>query len=253
MTTDPFRVFLDLHLRMPRQGPGTRAATERALKLLGDLPPQPDILDMGCGGGAQTFDLLDLTDGTITAVDRIPASLDLLTKRAEERNIPADRLQLVLGDMAELDLEGKTFDVIWSEGAIYTIGFAEGLKAWRTHLKPDGYVTVSELTWLTRDPSAASQTFWDENYPDMETRANNITRAEAQGYRCLDTFDLSQGDWWDSFYTPQRRVIAEMKKKFPASDLAARRVLAEATRESDLFETHGDEYTYTFYILQKVD
>jgi serine/threonine-protein kinase HipA len=253
MTTDPFRVFLDLHLRMPRQGPGTREATARALKAIGKLPDPLQILDMGCGAGAQTLDLLDLTNANIVAVDAIQIALDLLTTRADQRRIAPDRLQLVQGDMSDLDLEGDTFDVIWSEGAIYSIGFANGLKAWRKHLKPNGHIVVSECSWLTDSPGAATQTFWQENYPDMETRSGNVARAEAQGYQCLETFDLSQEDWWESFYTPQRRIIAEMKKEFPASDLAAMQVLSEATKEADLFEAHGDEYTYIFYILRKLD
>jgi SAM-dependent methyltransferase len=51
--------------------------------------------------------------------------------------------------MDALDFDDETFDIIWSEGAIYIMGFETGVKQWRNFLKPGGYLAVSEITWLT--------------------------------------------------------------------------------------------------------
>ena len=54
--------------------------------------------------------------------------------------------------MNEMVFEPNSFDVIWSEGAIYLIGFELGLAKLKEFVKPGGYVTVSEAVWLDPDP-----------------------------------------------------------------------------------------------------
>jgi hypothetical protein len=48
--------FFFRHRDLPREGPGTDECTQEALRLLPPLPPQPRVLDLGCGPGAQTLD-----------------------------------------------------------------------------------------------------------------------------------------------------------------------------------------------------
>ena len=50
-------LFADVHSDLPRQGPGNRASTERALAMAGALPADVRILDIACGPGMQTLDL----------------------------------------------------------------------------------------------------------------------------------------------------------------------------------------------------
>jgi cyclopropane fatty-acyl-phospholipid synthase-like methyltransferase len=64
--------FIALFESLPRQGPGSRECTARALRMCEELPPEPEIVDLGCGAGAQTVDLAQLTGGTVVAVDRHP-------------------------------------------------------------------------------------------------------------------------------------------------------------------------------------
>jgi len=66
-------LLIALHDGLPRQGPGDLASTSRALALCTELPTAPDILDIGCGTGAQTLTLAAATTGRITALDLYPA------------------------------------------------------------------------------------------------------------------------------------------------------------------------------------
>lgn len=252
MTTDPYRVFIDLHMRLPRQGPGSFDDTKAALALIPPIAEDASILDMGCGAGAQTFDLLNLTPARLTAIDIVPDALTILSERAEAKDIPPERLSIERGDMAELDLEGETFDVIWSEGAIYVIGFARGLGLWRKHLKPGGHVVVSELTFLTSTPSPDLKLFWDDAYPEAETIDGNIKRGCAQGYEILGTHTLSRNTWEQSFYEPKEQMVKKMKKAFPPSDREARQVLTESEREINLYREFHQEYSYVFYAFRKL-
>jgi len=45
------RVFFDVHHGLPREGPGNRACTARALALAGALPERAIVLDVACGPG----------------------------------------------------------------------------------------------------------------------------------------------------------------------------------------------------------
>ena len=64
-----WEIFFEVYEHLPRQGPGNRACAQRALDLCAGLPRTAAIADLGCGVGAQTLHLAELTDGTINAVD----------------------------------------------------------------------------------------------------------------------------------------------------------------------------------------
>jgi cyclopropane fatty-acyl-phospholipid synthase-like methyltransferase len=51
------------------------------------LPPSPSILDVGCGGGAQTLTLAALSSGTAIAVDSYPVFIEELRERVAARGL----------------------------------------------------------------------------------------------------------------------------------------------------------------------
>ncbi|WP_448563145.1 class I SAM-dependent methyltransferase [Trichothermofontia sp.] len=136
-------IFGQIHCDLPREIPGGAVYTEQAL---GYLPPlsQPQILDIGCGPGEQTLTLARLTDGQIMAIDTHQPYLDRLQAEANSRGW-GDRIHCRQASMFDLSFVETPVDLIWSEGAIYLIGFTEGLQQWRSVLKPGGYLVVSEL------------------------------------------------------------------------------------------------------------
>jgi len=247
---DPFKVFLDVQLALPRNGPGSAASTARALAMLPGLPEAPRILDIGCGQGASTFDLLQLTKGHVTAVDLYEPFLEKLNARAAREGVSDERLIVKRGDMEALPFDDGAFDLVWSEGAIYLLGFARGLKLWRRFLTPGGYMAVTECTWLTDEPSAEARAFWDEAYPGMGTVAENCAAAARAGYDIIGTFVLPPEDWWAEYYTPMRARIAAMRETYGA---AAKDVLDEAEAEIGLFERNPGQYSYVFYVLRRLD
>src|SRR5512143_1497178 len=127
-------VFFEIHSGLPREGPGDEASTLRALRLIRDLPAAPEILDVGCGPGAQTLVLAGATKGFVTAVDNHAPFLDELRGRASRAGL-AERVRAVEASMFELPFEDAAFDLIWSEGAIYQMGFDHGLRSWRRFLR----------------------------------------------------------------------------------------------------------------------
>src|SRR5467141_2730368 len=165
-------IFRELTEGLPRQAPGSASATLRALGLVRGLPVSPKILDVGCGPGAQTIELARATNGEIVAVDIRQRFLDELTERARDAGV-LPQITTVNVSMFDMDFPADSFDLIWSEGAIYIAGFASGLSAWRRFLKPGGWIEVSELAWLVPNPPADAAVFWARNYPAMNSIERN--------------------------------------------------------------------------------
>jgi Methylase involved in ubiquinone/menaquinone biosynthesis len=94
-------------------------------------------------------------------------------------------------------------DVIWSEGAIYNIGYQKGLTEWRRYLKQGGYIAVSEATWFTNERPAEINDYWMDAYPEIDTVANKILQMQKAGYSFVSAFVLPENCWTDHYYALQ--------------------------------------------------
>ncbi len=125
-------LLIDLHLLNPRQGPGDDEQTALALRLSGvDTTAPLRVADIGCGTGAATLALARLLpQAQITAVDFLPPFLARLRQRSEAAGL-AGRIRTLEASMDALPFADGQFDLLWSEGAIYNIGFENGIQRWR--------------------------------------------------------------------------------------------------------------------------
>ena len=124
-------LIIDLHKNSERQGPGSEEETLKALEFI-KLPKQKHlkIADIGCGSGGQTITLARNINGQITAVDLFPEFLDELKEKSEKLGLK-ENIMALEKSMDDLPFKNEEFDIIWSEGAIYNIGFENGIKKWR--------------------------------------------------------------------------------------------------------------------------
>jgi ubiquinone/menaquinone biosynthesis C-methylase UbiE len=240
-----YEIFGDL----PRQGPGDEGSTRRAFAMLKGLPDRPEILDVGCGSGAQTMVLASLCRGRITATDVFPQFIEVVRRKAEAAGA-GGRIVPVQMSMMELDFPRESFDVIWSEGAIFIMGFREGLTAWRPLLKRGGYLVVSEAAWFVEDPPAEAQAFWNACYPAITDVASNVRTAEEAGYEVVGTFHLPAQSWWTDFYLALEPKLRAMRRT-KADDADVLAEIAICQREIDIFRKYSDVYGYEFFILRK--
>jgi SAM-dependent methyltransferase len=141
------KYFFEIHKDLPREGPGSFEATKRAYDSIKEFLNKPLILDIGCGPGKQTIDLLNISDGEIIAIDNHRPFIERLNKTISDGRFEK-RAKAQFGDMSKPEFEEGQFDLIWSEGAIYQLGFEKGLKDFRKYLKPGGFIAVTEAAGL---------------------------------------------------------------------------------------------------------
>jgi ubiquinone/menaquinone biosynthesis C-methylase UbiE len=234
---------------VPRQGPGSDLCTKKMFSLVPVVPNAPEILDIGCGTGAQTLTLARLArNASVTAVDVYSPYLATLKKKAEEKGLD-NRIATICASMDDLPLEKGFFDIIWAEGSVFVMGFSEGIRYWKNLLKPGGYLALSELVWFTDTPSSDTREFFREQYPALTTITGNKDMINAAGYTLISSFSFPASVWWDNYYTPLKKRLDEFEKMYTGNNEAM--ALVEVLRkEISLFRDHSNEYGYQFFLLK---
>ena len=247
---DELSLLVDLHRDGKRQGPGGDDETRLAITLSGLSGRKGlKIADIGCGTGASTLVLAKALDASVTAVDFLPDFLHDLDVTAKRENL-GQRIETLTASMDALPFEEQSFDAIWSEGAIYNIGFANGILAWRRFLKPDGILAVSELTWLTQARPAELEQHWNREYPEVDTASAKMAILEDNGFSPMGYFALPKRCWLDNYYRPMQERFAAFLERNDNSEAAAAIVAAEE-HEIALYERHSAFFSYGYYVARR--
>ncbi len=243
-------IFFEIHNGNFREGPGDNKSTAKAFSLLEGLPAMPHIIDIGCGPGMQTIELAKMCDGQIMAMDNHQPFLDYLNNKTKENNLRG-RIETINGSMDELPFEKESFDLIWSEGAIYILGFKNGINYWKDFLKPNGHIVVSEISWLKKDPSKELLDFWETAYAEMATISEKIKVIEDAGFMSTAHFIIPAESWWENYYNPINEKLPALREKYK-NDTEAMQIIGAEVEEQELFRKYSDYYGYVFYIMQKI-
>jgi len=247
---DELSLLVDLHREGQRQGPGGDDETRLAITLSG-LSGRTGlkIADIGCGTGASTLVLAKALDASVTAVDFLPDFLRDLEIAAERQNL-TKRIETLAASMDALPFAEQSLDAIWSEGAIYNIGFTNGIQAWRRFLKTDGILAVSELTWLTKERPAELQQHWDREYPEADTASAKMAILEDNGFSPIGYFALPKRCWLANYYRPMQDRFAAFLERNDNSEAAAAIVAAEE-HEIALYERYSAFVSYGYYVARR--
>jgi len=248
---DEIDILVELYRPMTRQGPGSQRSLSRALELAGlDDSRHLRIADIGCGTGVASIELASRLDAEIVAVDFLSPFLDELVLRARDVGV-AESITTLEASMEDLPFEDASFDVLWSEGAVYNMGFSEGVSAWRRFLKPGGVLVVSEITWLTADRPAEIDDFWTGEYPEIDVASAKIAQLENAGYSPRGYFTLPEPDWEQEFYEPLETQLVELADRHPGSATVLE-IVDSQRREIALQRRYRDYVSYGMYVATAV-
>jgi SAM-dependent methyltransferase len=245
-----FNLICEFFSNMERQGPGSPDVTLKALSFIDNLTGKSLIADIGCGTGGQTMVLAQHAPGQITGLDLFPDFISIFNCNAERLGLQ-NRVKGIVGSMDNLPFQKEELDLIWSEGAIYNIGFERGLNEWKQYLKTGGYIAVTEASWFTEERPVEIHDFWMAHYPQIDTIPNKVAQIQKAGYIPVATFILPETCWIEHFFAP-KVVSQEMFLAKYAGNKAAEEFIALQSHEEKLYHKYKEFYGYVFYIGKKI-
>ena len=243
--------FYELFEALPRGGPGDNKSTRMAFNAIPKPHKQPLILDIGCGPGVQTIELAKLSNGRIIALDNHQAFLDKLIKKAKEEAL-LDHIATENRSMHDMNFEDNTFDIIWSEGALYFMGFQKGLRRCHQLLKNDGFLAVTEIVYLVNNPPDPLIQYFEAEYPDIKPVEDKIDEIQKERFHLISHFTLPESSWLDNFYLPMEEAIARLNEKYQGNEIALG-VFEEMKNEIRLYKRFSDFYGYEFFIMKRIN
>ena len=238
-------VIIDFFVNLERLGPGDDEQSKKALNCIRFETNSPKIADIGCGTGSQTIFLAKETNCEIIAVDFLQPFLNELDKRAKLQEL---NVKTICASMDDLPFSEKSFDLIWSEGAIYNIGFNNGINYWKKYLKHYGYLAITELSWFTDKRPKEIEDFWKNAYSGIDTVKNNVCKLEKNGYKTIDHFALPN-KCWDNYYEPMKKEFETFLKKWE-NKKEVEDFVNEQIIEIEMYKKYNQYCGYEFYIAQ---
>ncbi|GGL74914.1 class I SAM-dependent methyltransferase [Wenxinia marina] len=227
--------FFAVHKGLPREGPGSEADVARVAASVGQVSR---LCDAGCGPGGDLAALRTAFPKVrISAVDAHAPFVGTV------RDAHPD-VDVRVGDLRDL---GGPYDLIWSAGAVYIVGIAAALQAWRGALAPGGHVAFSHPVFFSDDPSDEARAFWG-GYQAQPVAAV-LDAVAAAGWWVRDQWPVGP-EGWEAYYGP---LEARAKELIGATDSRTMRTAARlALEEATAWRRHADETGYLFILAAPV-
>ena len=200
--------------------------TRKAFRMLPQMD-KPRILDIGCGSGIPTLELAGLCKGEVIGIDIDQPALERLTRAIEKRGL-TDRVRAIYCSLFEMDFNSESFDVVWSEGAIYAVGFERGLREWRRFLKPGGFMVVHD------------------EQGNVKEKLEQILKS---GYELLGHFLLGEEIWKIEYFAPLEKLISQYLTRGDYPGVLVE--LRKAQEELDIFKNNPPRCCSVYFVMKK--
>ena len=190
---------------------------------------KPRILDIGCGSGVPTMELAKLSDGEIIGIDIDQESLDRLSRKIEQEGLN-NRVKALKCSLLDIKFPDNSFDIIWAEGSITSLGVEKSLRGWNRILKPKGFIVIHD---------------------EIKHFFKKRDKVASCGYKMIEHFSLPEDAWWEEYYSPLEIRVKELYKKY-SNDPTALEELNIHQTEIDIVRASPKSFQSVFCILQKI-
>jgi len=240
-------LIIDFFKSMDYLGPNCKEESVKVINSLSITNKNIKIADIGCGTGRPTEILANELNGKIIAIDLAEEFLEPAKKRFNDKNL---NIETSCQDMGNLNFDVEEFDLIYSEGSIYNIGFEKGINYWKKFIKLNGYLVVAEISWLTEKRPKKIQEYWDYYYKEIDTCENKIKQLKKAGYKVIKHF-IVPPKCWENYYNHVEKYFNPFLKKHEYSKEAIE-FIEEFKTEMDIYNEFNDYFSYVFYIAQRI-
>ena len=188
----------------------------------------PRILDIGCGTGMPSLELVKLSNGKITGIDIDQDSLNIFNHKIKQERL-SDRIEIYNRSIYDTKFEDETFDIIWEEGVIHLLDFKKAITECNRILKLNGYLISGEANnWADRKL---------KHFPKF-------------GFNVLKQIPWAEQCWWKEYYAPLEKKINELRNKYENIDDI--KEIKRHLTEINMVKKNPSGFDCTTYILQKI-
>jgi ubiquinone/menaquinone biosynthesis C-methylase UbiE len=189
---------------------------------------RPRILDIGCGSGVPTMELARLGQGEVIGIDIDQSALDKLTGKIRAAAL-SDRVRAVNCSILDMIFPDESFDIVWSEGSIFVIGFQKGIREWKRFLKRGGFMVIHD---------------------EKGDVAQKLQQISQSGYKLLGYFILSEETWRTEYFAHLEKLIAESQTS-PADGPHTLEEYNQAKMELEMFRRSPEHNNSVYFVMEK--
>jgi SAM-dependent methyltransferase len=201
--------------------------TRKAYRMIPRLE-KPRILDIGCGSGIPTLELARLGRGDVIGIDIDRPALDKFVRKIAEAGLNK-RVQALNCSLLHMGFLDESFNIIWSEGSIYAIGFERGLQEWNRFLRPGGFMVIHD------------------EQGNVKEKLEQLSKC---GYELLGYFLLSQDTWRREYFDPLEKLVNEFQPKL-IDDPKSSDELIHAQEELEMFRRNPERNSSAYFIMKR--
>ncbi len=202
--------------------------TRKAYELIPKIK-NPYILDVGCGSGVPTIELAKISNGHVTGIDIDESLLEILQKKIKDEGLN-NHVNLINKSITAIDFSKESFDIIWTEGAAFVIGFENSIKNWRKYIKPNGFLVLHD---------------------DIKDKTKKLRLIDKYGYMLTAQFDLPFEIWWNEYYAQLEKLVLKYWNKFQ-NDSELKKEIESDQNQVNMCKSTPKVISSFYVIIQKV-